>query len=252
MEKIADLTGPAKEELPPLWEINHRIALIDEKKRLCHRVAKCPDALREQFNEKLKRYTTAGWWEAKSVPQASPMLVILKPNGKDIRTVVDCREHNANVVWDETPLPDQDMIRHAMAKCCYRSKIDLSDAYEQIRVEPSDVINTAFSTYVGTYVSHVMQQGDCNAPSTFHRFICLVFRDRLYLGVYPFIDDVHGGTDTIEEHEELLGWIFEKIREHKLRVNPKKVELYAEDLMIIRKNNFSKLDIIRRGAKLLL
>jgi hypothetical protein len=37
------------------------------------------------------------------------------------------------------PLPDQDAIRKDVAWAKYRSKIDLADMYEQVRVEPNDV-----------------------------------------------------------------------------------------------------------------
>jgi hypothetical protein len=54
-----------------------------------------------------------------------------------------------------------------VAKAKYRSKIDLSNAYEQVRIEPDDVNKTVFATVFGTCESNVMQQGDCNAPATF-------------------------------------------------------------------------------------
>jgi len=66
-----------------------------------------------------------------------------------------------------TPLPDQELIREDVAQARYRSKINLVDAYEQVRVRPEDVHKTAFTTITGTYVSNVVQQGDCNAPTTF-------------------------------------------------------------------------------------
>ena len=68
---------------------------------------------------------------------------------------------------DVTPFPDQEQIRNDVARGKYQSKIDMSNAYEQIHVEPSDVWKTAFATIYGTFMSNTMQQGDCNAPATF-------------------------------------------------------------------------------------
>jgi hypothetical protein len=122
--------------------------------------------MKPQLLEKLRQYTDAGWWIPKTVPQAAPLLCIPKKSGK-LRTVVDCRQRNDNTVKDVTPLPDQDQIRMDVARAKYCSKIDLSNAYEQIRIEPEDVHKTAFSTVFGTYHSQVLQQGDTNGPATY-------------------------------------------------------------------------------------
>jgi hypothetical protein len=45
-----------------------------------------------------------------------------------------------------------------VARAKYRSKIDFSDAYEQVHVKPEDVLKNAFTTIYGTYTSHIMVQ----------------------------------------------------------------------------------------------
>ena len=94
------------------------------------------------------------------------MLCIPKKNGK-LRTVVDCCKRNDNTVQDVTSFPNQDQIRFDIAWAKFRSKIDMSDAYEQIHIEPYDVEKMSFATVYGTFKSHTMQQGDCNTPATF-------------------------------------------------------------------------------------
>ena len=102
------------------------------------------------------------------------MLCVRKKNNA-LRTVVDGQHRNENTVKDVTPLPDQDVIRLDVARAQIRSKIDLSDAYEQVCVVPSDVHKTAFATIYGMFISNVMQQGDCNAPSTFQQAMNSIF-----------------------------------------------------------------------------
>jgi hypothetical protein len=94
------------------------------------------------------------------------MLCVPKKNST-LRTIFDLREQNENTVKDVTPFPDQDIIRNDIARAAYRTKLDMSEAYEQIRVDPAHVSKTAFATILGTFRSQVMQMGDCNAPSTF-------------------------------------------------------------------------------------
>jgi hypothetical protein len=70
-------------------------------------------------------------------------------------------------VRDVTPFPDQDIIRNDIARATYRTKLDMSEAYEKIRVDLAHVSKTEFATILGTFRSQVMQMGDCNVPSTF-------------------------------------------------------------------------------------
>ena len=49
------------------------------------------------------------------------------------------------------------------------------NAYEQIPMEPKDVWKTAFATIYGTFVSHTMQQGDCNTSATFQWLMTVIF-----------------------------------------------------------------------------
>jgi hypothetical protein len=107
--------------------------------------------------EKINRYLRAGWW-GRNVPHASPLLCIPKKDGR-LCAVVDCHARNLNTMKDLTPFPNQDMIRNDVTRAPFRTKLDMSDAYEQVQVEPEDVKNTTFLTILGTFLSNVVQQG---------------------------------------------------------------------------------------------
>jgi hypothetical protein len=228
-DEFNDIFQGAKEELPPLREVNHEINIIDSEKKYTHRLATCPIALRPQFYEKLNRYVNAGWWKEHPTSQAAPLMCIPKKDGR-LRMVVDARQRNDNTVKDVTPLPDQEAIREDVARAKYRSKIDLADAYEQVRVEPRDVHKTVFSTIMGTYVSNVVQQGDCNAPATFQRLMTSIFRDVIGKTNHAYLDDIFSFTNTIEEHERCLRTVFTRLRENKLYLKWSKCQLYAKEM----------------------
>ena len=202
---------------------------MDENLRYNHHTPRCPEALQEELRAKITRYTTAGWWEMKAVYQASPLLCVPKKSGK-LRTVVDARKRNDNTFKDVTPFPDQDQIRMDVARARYRTKIDMSDAYEQIRVEKDDVWKTAFATTLGTFVSHVMQQGDCNAPATFQRLMTWIFRDHIGIFVRVYLDDIFVFSDSIDDHEGHLALVFDILRKHRLFLSRSKLDLYSEDM----------------------
>ena len=222
-----DIMQGAPEQLPPLRDVNHRIPLIDENKRYRYHLPRCADAMRPQLSEKIARYTRANWWTPCHTEQAAPMLCIPKKN-TTLRTVIDARERNDNTEKDVTPLPDQDLIRLDVARAKIRSKIDFSDAYEQIRVQPDDVHKTSFATVYGTFVSNVMQQGDCNAPSTFQRAMNHIFRDFIGIFLHVYLDDLFVYSKTVDEHQRHLKLVFDRIRQHRFYLREDKCELFAD------------------------
>lgn len=139
LEISKDIMSGVPGTMPPLREVNHRIPLIDETKVYNYHLPRCPDAMKNQLIEKIDRYVKAGWWKAVQTDQAAPMLCIPKKTGL-LRTAIDCRKRNENTHKDVTPFPDQDQIRLDCARAKYRSKIDMSDAYEQIRIVAEDGI----------------------------------------------------------------------------------------------------------------
>lgn len=173
-EKYDEIMNGAPEVLPPFREINHEINLINDEKQYHYRMPSCPQSLQNQLRDKVNRYEQAKWWEPRKAQQAAPMMCILKKDGR-LRTVIDARQRNDNTIKDMTPLPDQETIQEDVARAKYRSKIDLADAYKQIRVESKDILKAAFATIYRTYVSNIMQQGDCNAPATFQRLMTYIF-----------------------------------------------------------------------------
>src|SRR6267154_2771057 len=229
VESAADILTGAPPHLPLLREVNHKISLIDENKRYNYHLPRCPDSFKPELTEKIQRYKNVGWWEETNVSQAAPMLCVPKKSGK-LRTVIDGRKRNDNTEKDVTPFPDQEQIRMDVARGKYRSKINMSDAYEQIHVEPSDVWKTVFATVYGTFMSHTMQQGDCNAPATFQRLMTIIFRDFIRRFVHIYLDDIFVYSDSIEEHEKHLELVFDKLCKAQLYLEESKLDLYSKKM----------------------
>ena len=228
-DKYKDILQGVPEEIPPLRMVNHEINLIDPDKRYTHYLPRCPVTVRKEFQEKLNRYVNAEWWVPATGTQAPPLMCIPKKDGR-LRTVIDARQRNDNMVKDLTPLPDQEIIREDVARARFRSKIDLADAYEQVRVEPKDVPKTLFATIMGTYHSNVVQQGDCNALATFQRLMTAIFRDLIGKFLHVYLDDIFIFSNSVEEHETHLGIVFERLRKHHLYLKWKKCQLYAKEM----------------------
>ena len=100
------------------------------------------------------------------------------------------------------------------------------NAYEQIRVEPKDVWKTVFATIYGIFMSHTIQQGDCNAPATFQWLMTIIFRDYIGRFVHVYLDDIFVYSNSIKEQEKHLKLVFDKLRPAHLYLEESKLNLY--------------------------
>ncbi|KAF8626390.1 hypothetical protein AX15_004888 [Amanita polypyramis BW_CC] len=214
--------------LPPLRIINHEIPLINPNLKIVHRAAKCPEPLRDELKEKVDRYLNAGCWIRTELPSSAPLMIAFKKSGK-IRTVVDARQRNDNTLSDSTPMPDQETIRNNVARAKFRSKIDLSDAYEQIRISPEHEPRTTFLTIYSNMISRVMQQGDKNGPATFQKLMNYSFSDMSSVFIHCYQDNIFVYSNTLEEHEQHLQKVFDCLRELRLYLsrNPEKIDIFS-------------------------
>ena len=57
-----------------------------------------------------------------------------------------------------------------------------------------------------------MPFGLCNAPATFMRAMNNLFADLLDKGVVVFLDDILIYSDSVEEHNRLLGTVFDRLQ----------------------------------------
>lgn len=238
-EYASDLFKDASQTpLPPLRAINHRIPLIDENKQYKFRRSTCPDALREQWQQKRKDYIRSGRWRVVTGSNAMPMLLLQKPhkNREDpirLRTVIDLRERNANTKKLSSPLPDIESVLRRVASKKFRSLIDGKDAYEQIRIVPEHVPRTIFNTPDGTMVSEVMQLGDCNSGATYQVLMNHIFQP--YLGDWMdiYLDDLVIYSDSVEDHIRHLKTVIDILRREQFYLSEHKMQLFQSELKIL-------------------
>src|SRR6202040_1542027 len=106
----------------------------------------------------------------------------------------------------------------------------MSNAYKHICVKPSDVWKMAFATIYGTFVSHTMQQGYCNAPATFQWLMTVIFQEYIRRFVHVYLDDIFVFSNSIEEHEKYLGLVFDKLEKAQLFLEESKLDLYSKKM----------------------
>jgi len=221
--------------LPPLRAINHSIPLIDEKKIYPWRPSRCPEVFRSQWAEKRDAYLKSGRWEITSAGNTVPMLLIQKPkrDAPELRIVVDLRERNKNTHKMTSPLPDMEGVLRRTAKHKYRTALDLKSAYEQIRIIPEHVSRTTVTTPDGNMVSHVVQQGDCNAPATYQALMNHLFSALIGRCMDVYLDDIIIYSDDLGQHIRDVKTVLDILSREKLYLSKSKLRFIAPEIELL-------------------
>lgn len=138
---------------------------------------------------------------------------------------MNLKPRNLNTVRTASPIPDMRELRNRVASHRIRSKLDMKAAYEQIRLTPDSVRLSGFVTPNGTFVSHVMQQGDANAPDTMHCVIYMMFQACIGRFLDAFYNDILVYSHTRRAHLRYLRIILSSLRHYKFYLSRSKVEL---------------------------
>ena len=130
----------------------------------------------------LKTYITDnlanGFIRPSTSPGGAPVMFIKKRDGK-LKLCVNYRQLNAVTVKNRCPLPLIPELLDRLNSATIFTKIDLRNAYHQLRVKEGEEYKTAFRCRYGQYEYQVCPFEPTNAPAAFQSFINDVFREHL-------------------------------------------------------------------------
>ena len=98
------------------------------------------------------------------------VVIVKRPDGK-LRPVVDYRGLNRVTIKNRFPFPLIPEMLDGLHLAKVFIKIDLCNAYHQVRVKEGDEWKTAFQCREGHFEYHVCPQGPTNAPAMFQYFM---------------------------------------------------------------------------------
>ena len=133
--------------LPPLRKgLNYRITLKNsELGNYRNEYRPIPESKMKQLSKWLQEWKENGIAVNGPAPYAAPIFGVPKKAPGEIRWEIDLKKQNRYTIRDYTPIPNQPIIRNDVASHPFRSKIDMSNAYYQIRVEPADEIKNSIT-----------------------------------------------------------------------------------------------------------
>ncbi|KAI5334251.1 hypothetical protein L3X38_024384 [Prunus dulcis] len=156
-------------------------------------------------------------WLANIVP-------VLKRKTGAVRICVDYRNLNEASPKDEYPMPMADMLIDGAAHNQMLSFMDGNAGYNQIMMAEQDIHKTAFMCpgHIGAFEYIVMPFGLRNAGATYQRAMNSIFHDMIGHSLEVYIDGVVIKSPEEGNHVASLREAFLRMRQHKLKMNPKK------------------------------
>ncbi len=203
------------EDLPPSRQVDHAIEVMSGVAP----PAKAPYRMSHEELKKLKvqveELLAKGYIKLSKSQYGAPVLFVHKKDGT-LRMCVDYRALNKATVKNRYPLPRIDDLFDRLSGAKVFSRTDLCSGYYQIRITEGDKGKTACRARYGSYEFSVMPFGLTNAPTTFCTLMNDIFREWLDDFVIVYIDDILIYSGSLEEHEEHLRKVFQRLRENKL------------------------------------
>ena len=180
-----------------------------------------PFSLREKVEVELERLEKEGIIRKRQFSDwAAPIVPVLKNDG----TVRVCGDYkvtaNQAVIVDPHPIPRIEEIFAKMAGGTLYTKLDLSHAYLQLRLDAAAREYLVINTHRGLYEYTRLPFGVSSAPAIFQRTMESILQGLDRVAVY--IDDILITGRSEEEHLKVLDEVLQRLQKAGMRLKKSK------------------------------
>ena len=224
-----DVFSRDKNDLGVATGLKHEIQ-VNTKEPVYRKQFKIPDAHREIMEKQVKEWLSLGVVQPSRSRWNSPMFCVPKKDGS-LRMVQDFRALNQVSLDDKYSMRDvtECIGELGRAGSTLFSTLDLTSGFWQMLLEPTSRKYTAFTVPgMGQFEWRTSPMGLLGCPASFQRLVEMV----LYgiKNVIIYIDDLLVHSASHEHHIKILREMFQRLREHRLKVNLKKCVFGAKDV----------------------
>ncbi|KAF7647554.1 hypothetical protein LDENG_00170760 [Lucifuga dentata] len=224
LNSMPDVFSQHKLDFGRTDKIKHHIKLSDETP-FKHKVRRIHPQDIEAVRKHLQELLDAEIIRESESPFFSPIVVIRKKNS-DVRLCIDYRKFNLQTVKDSYALPNLEESFSALNGSKWFSVLDLKSGFYQIEMEESGKYKTGFVCPLGFVKFNRMPQGITNVPSTFQRLMEHCIGELNLKQALVFMDDLIIFSPMLEEHEERLLNVLNRLREYGLKLSPDKCKFF--------------------------
>ena len=211
--------------------MKHKIELLDSTPVRC-RPYRVSISERQEINKQVNDMLAQGIIQPSYSPYASPVVLVSKKDGSK-RFCVDFRKVNFLTRRQYWPLPRIDDALDRLAGCKYFSALDIMSAYHQVEMDEASREITAFTTPDGNYEFLRMPFGLCGAPQTYQRLMDITLSGLKNSFCLVFLDDILIPGHTIQEHNERLELVLQRLVDAGLRLKPSKCNFAMQEVLYL-------------------
>lgn len=212
-------------ELGSMKDIMVKLTVKPGSTPKCLKARPVPYAIKPKVEAELDRLEKSGVLEPVSTSEwATPIVPVMKKDGApricgDFKVTV-----NPVLTTEQYPLPLIDDLFSGLAGGQKFSKIDLSQAYLQMHVEPKSQELLTIVTHKGLYRYHRLPFGITSAPALFQRAMDQILSG--LSGVQCYLDDLLITGSDEQTHLRNLDATLQRLEEYGLKVRKDKCEFF--------------------------
>ncbi|KAK7909343.1 hypothetical protein WMY93_014027 [Mugilogobius chulae] len=212
-------------ELGSMKDITVKLAVKPDSTPKCLKARPVPYAIKPKVEAEIDRLVKSGVLEPVSTSEwATPIVPVMKKDGSpricgDFKVTV-----NPVLTTEQYPLPLIDDLFSGLAGGQKFSKIDLSQAYLQMHVEPKSQELLTIVTHKGLYRHKRLPFGITSAPALFQRAMDQILSG--LSGVQCYLDDLLITGPDEQTHLRNLDETLKRLENYGLKVRKDKCEFF--------------------------
>ena len=231
LKEYHDIFSLDKQDMGHTNTTRHKIVLKDPdtppfKEHFCRILPPQLDEVREH----LKLMLDAGVIWPSNSPWCNAVVLVRKKDGS-LCFCIDFRRLNSLTVKNSHPLPRICETLESLTGAAHYTTIDMNSGFWQVLMDEESKQYSAFTLgSMGLYECKSMPFGLCNTPPTFQRLMlnCLGELNLTYCLIY--LDDIIIFSQMEKEHLKQMHVIFDRFREHGLKLKPSKCEVFKTEI----------------------
>ena len=190
----------------------------------------------QEMNRQVEEMEAIGIIEPSTSMWQSPVVMVKKKGGSDMRFAVDYRNLNRVTKQISFPLPTLENVfdKLGQAQANWFTTLDLASGFWQVPLHPETKEKTTFITNYGQkYNFTVLPFGLVNAPSTYQMVMDKVLQGLNWKILLCYIDDIIIFSNNFDEHLQHLDLVFQRLRKANLTLKPSKCTFSAQRVMYL-------------------